>query len=73
MIGGAAAADKYPFRDGYHDYENDAGLHDDVPFDEMPGTGKPLFDNGWLGVGTYQDVASLFLQRSLLREVVRSL
>lgn len=61
--GGTAPADAYPFCDGYRDYENNVGLHDDIPFDEIPDGTKPLEVNGWIGVGTYQDVATLFLQR----------
>ncbi len=36
-------------------------LHEDVPFDER--TGAPLHDLNMVGVGTYQDVANIFLQR----------
>ncbi len=39
------------------------GLHDDVPFDEIDDNTRPLKVNGWVGVGTYQDVATVFLQR----------
>lgn len=56
-------AEKYPFCDGYRDYVNSVGLHADVPFDEVAGTNKPMIDNGWLALGDYQDVATVFLQR----------
>ncbi|HBJ34375.1 MAG TPA: hypothetical protein DDZ51_06345 [Planctomycetaceae bacterium] len=51
----------YPLADGYRDYDAMVGEHPDVPFDER--NGAILESMGWLGVGTKQDVASIFLQR----------
>ncbi|MGV3484441.1 MAG: hypothetical protein ACO1RT_08485 [Planctomycetaceae bacterium] len=59
--GSPAATDAYPLVDGYRDYVAAAGQHPDVPFDEEPTA--PLRVNNWLGLGTHQDVASVFLQR----------
>lgn len=51
----------YPLADGYRDYDAMVGEHPDVPFDERNGAILEAMD--WLGVGTKQDVASIFLQR----------
>ncbi|MEM9828664.1 MAG: hypothetical protein AAF958_18905, partial [Planctomycetota bacterium] len=60
----------YPMIDGYRDYDAvpEVGLHPDQPFDHpspnpvaLPPT--PMQQYGWTGIGTYQEAASIFLQR----------
>ena len=53
----------YPLVDGYRDTDDasDTDFFPNEPFDHQGGT--PLQDNGWAGVGTYQEAVGIFLQR----------
>ena len=56
-----SGGDEYPLVDGYRNYTSGTGLHPDRPLDYE--ASSPLGDHDWRADGTYEEAATVFLQR----------